>query len=54
MNAAEILVEEARKAGFEIDAMHDIQLDKLNMNARPRSLYDYYETLLVLRKPATA
>ncbi len=54
VNAAEILADEARKAGFEIDAMHDIQLDKSNMNARPRSLDDYYETLLILRKPATA
>lgn len=51
INAAELLAEEAQSAGFEVEALHDIQLNKSNMNARPRSLDDYYETLIVLRKP---
>jgi len=49
--AAAILAEEARAAGFAVDALHDVQLKKANMNARPRSLDDYYETLIVLRRP---
>lgn len=48
---AELLAEEARRAGFEVEALHDVQLQKGNMNARPRSLDDYYETLIMLRKP---
>jgi DNA modification methylase len=51
VNVAEILAKEAQRVGFEVDALHDIQLNKSNMNARPRSLDDYYETLIVLRKP---
>lgn len=51
VNVAEILADEAQKVGFEVDALHDIQLDKSNMNARPRSLDNYYETLIMLRKP---
>jgi ubiquinone/menaquinone biosynthesis C-methylase UbiE len=49
--AAAILAEEAERAGFEVSALHDIQLKKANMNARPRSLDDYYETLIMLRRP---
>lgn len=52
VNVAEILASQAEKIGFEVDALHDIQLDKSNKNARPRSLDDYYETLIMLRKPA--
>ncbi len=48
---AEMLAAEARSVGFEVEAMHDIQLKKSNMNARPRSLDDYYETLILLRRP---
>jgi DNA modification methylase len=51
VDVAEILADEAQKVGFEVDALHDIQLDKSNMNARPRSLDNYYETLIMLRKP---
>jgi DNA modification methylase len=51
VNVAEILAAGAQKVGFEVDALHDIQLDKSNMNARPRSLDNYYETLIMLRKP---
>jgi len=34
-----------------VEALHDIKLFKSNANARPRSLDDYYETLIMLRKP---
>jgi DNA modification methylase len=51
VNCAEILANEARRAGFEVEALHHIQLFKSNMNARPRSLDDYYETLIMLRRP---
>jgi DNA modification methylase len=50
--AAEMVAEEARIAGLEVQDRHDVQLQKPNSNARPRSLDDYYETLIVLRKPA--
>lgn len=49
--AAELLAAQARDAGFEIEALHDVQLVKSNRNARPRSLDDYYETLILLRRP---
>jgi len=42
----------ARIAGFQIDDVLHLQLRKSNPNARPRSLDDYYESLLILRKPA--
>lgn len=48
---AEMLAEEAASAGFEVEALQDIQLMKSNANARPRSLDDYYETLIFLRRP---
>ncbi len=51
VNSAELLADEARRAGFEVEALHDIKLFKSNANARPRSLDDYYETLIMLRKP---
>jgi DNA modification methylase len=50
VRSAELLAEEARSVGFEVEALHDVQLKKSNVNARPRSLDDYYETLIVLRK----
>ena len=49
--AAEILADEASRAGFEVEALHDVMLNKSNRNARPRSLDDYYETLIMLRRP---
>jgi hypothetical protein len=49
--SAEWLADLAAEAGFEVTALHDIQLQKANPNARPRSLDDYYETLIMLRKP---
>jgi hypothetical protein len=51
VNCAELLADEAERAGFIIENLQDIQLFKSNMNARPRSLDDYYETLILLRKP---
>jgi len=51
VHSAELLAEEARGVGFEVEGLHDVQLKKSTMNARPRSLDEYYETLIVLRKP---
>jgi hypothetical protein len=48
--SAQLLAEEALTAGFEVEALHNMPLKKSNMNARPRSLDDYYETLIFLRK----
>ena len=50
-NSARMLTEEARVAGFEVETTHDVQLVKPNRNARPRSLDDYYETVIVMRNP---
>jgi hypothetical protein len=49
--SAQLLAHEAQRAGFELTAMHDVQLMKSNKNARPRSLDDYYETVIFLRNP---
>jgi hypothetical protein len=48
--SAELLADEAQRAGFAVEALHDMPLKKANRNARPRSLDDYHETLIVLRK----
>lgn len=48
---AEILGEQAQRRGLAVEGVLDIQLAKSNRNARPRSLDDYYESVLVLRKP---
>jgi DNA modification methylase len=48
--SAEWLADLAEGVGFEVEGLHDIQLQKANPNARPRSLDDYYETLIMLRK----
>jgi len=45
VNSAELLADEAQRAGFEVEALHDIKLFKSNANARPRSLDDYYENI---------
>lgn len=50
VQSAEILAESAQSMGFEVEALHDVQLQKFNKNARPRSLDDYYETLIYLRR----
>jgi DNA modification methylase len=49
--SAQILADEAQRVGFEIESLQDVQLIKLNRNARPRSLDDYYETIITLRSP---
>jgi SAM-dependent methyltransferase len=49
--SAELLADEAQRSGLELQVLHDVQLYKANKNARPRSLDDYYETLIVLQKP---
>jgi len=38
--SAQILADEAQRVGFEVESLHDVQLVKLNRNARPRSLDD--------------
>lgn len=50
VKSAEILAEEAELMGFIVESLYDVQLQKSNKNARPRSLDDYYETLIFLRK----
>jgi DNA modification methylase len=49
--SAQILADEAQSVGFEIESLQDVQLVKLNKNARPRSLDNYYETIITLRSP---
>ncbi|MFN8533448.1 MAG: hypothetical protein U0556_07860 [Dehalococcoidia bacterium] len=49
---AEMLADEARRSGFDVERLLDIELDKTNLNARPRSLDAYFETVIMLRKPA--
>lgn len=45
-----IFIELAKSCGFIIDEQINVELDKKNKNARPRSLDSYYETVFVLRK----
>ncbi|MBU3958196.1 MAG: hypothetical protein KKB25_03915, partial [Nanoarchaeota archaeon] len=40
----------AKSCGFTVEAKVNVELDKRNTNARPRSLDSYYETVFVLRK----
>lgn len=42
----------AVSCGFEVEEKVDVELDKKNKNARPRSLDSYYESVFVLKKPA--
>jgi len=49
--ACDALFEElAGSVGFEVEDRVDIELDKRNRNARPRSKDPYFETAIVLRK----
>ena len=48
---AKLLAEEAQTVGFDLENLIDVQLKKSNRNARPRSLDDYYETIVILRRP---
>ncbi|GIW06557.1 MAG: hypothetical protein KatS3mg060_1362 [Dehalococcoidia bacterium] len=50
VDAGALLAEEAALAGLELERAIDVELDKGNRNARPRSLDRYYETVLVLRR----
>jgi len=51
VEAAQLLATEAESVGFTVESLIDVQLNKSNRNARPRSLDDYYETLIVLKQP---
>ncbi|OJW30414.1 MAG: hypothetical protein BGO54_13335 [Sphingobacteriales bacterium 46-32] len=46
-----IFEEMAKKAGFIVREVVDIELNKKNKNARPRSLDKYFESALILEKP---
>ena len=46
-----IFIEISKSCGFIIDEQIDVELDKKNKNARPRSLDSYYESVFILRKP---
>jgi ubiquinone/menaquinone biosynthesis C-methylase UbiE len=46
-----IFIELAKSCGFVIDEQINVELDKKNKNARPRSLDSYYESVFILRKP---
>ena len=41
----------AQSVGFDVKEKIDVQLDKKNRNARPRSLDTYFESVFVLTKP---
>lgn len=45
-----IFAELAMSSGFKIEEQINVQLDKKNMNARPRSLDSFFETVFVLKK----
>lgn len=51
VESAELLSDEAKMSGFEVEKLQDVKLQKSNSNARPRSLDDYYETLIYLKNP---
>lgn len=46
----DIFQEIAERVGFKVEERVDVELDKKNSNARPRSLDSYYETVFILRK----
>jgi DNA modification methylase len=46
-----IFEEIALSSGFHIIEKIDVELDKKNKNARPRSLDSFYESVFILRKP---
>jgi len=48
----DIFRELAEQAGFAVIDQVDVKLDKKNRNARPRSLDDYYESVITLRRTA--
>jgi DNA modification methylase len=50
VDCANIFLKIAKNIGFEIHKVIDLELDKKNKNARPRSLDAYYETIIFLQK----
>jgi tRNA G10 N-methylase Trm11 len=49
VETAALLAEAAQALGFSVEDFIEIELDKGNRNARPRSLDSYSETILILR-----
>lgn len=47
----DIFGELATSCGFIVEKRVDVELDKKNRNARPRSMDKYYESIFFLRKP---
>jgi len=47
----DIFSEIAKSCGFIAHKRVDVELDKKNKNARPRSLDSYYETIYIFKKP---
>jgi tRNA G10 N-methylase Trm11 len=43
----------AISCGFKVEEKVDVELDKKNKNARPRSLDSFYESVFVLKKPTS-
>jgi hypothetical protein len=41
----------AKMCGFTVEKQIDVELDKKNKNARPRSMDSYYEAVFLIRKP---
>lgn len=48
---ADVLGELAESRGLLVDGIRHVELMKMNRNARPRSLDEYFESVLVLRRP---
>ncbi len=46
-----IFGELAKSCGFIVEEKINVELDKKNRNARPRSLDSFYETVFILKKP---
>ena len=46
----EIFKRIASSVGFSVEEIVDIELDKKNRNARPRSLDKYFESAIILKK----
>lgn len=50
VDCVNIFLKIAQNIGFQIHRIIDLELDKKNKNARPRSLDAYYETIIFLQK----
>jgi hypothetical protein len=48
---AEMLLDGAGRAGFADRRSIDVELEKRHLNARPRSLDQYFESILLMRRP---